>query len=265
MVEPTDDERARFAAARQQWPDVELAASVFAAALRRHSECGEHVGDLYLATACAHGVETATRAFDRAFGSLVLKQAARLDAGDCSPEEFKQRVWSRLMLAAADRPPKLAEYSGTGPLKAWLAIVVSRMIVDAQRESSGRKPAPALEGLPTDLELDYLKRHYEGEFEAALTAAAAELSVRERNVLAHTIVDGLEQAEVAAIYGVHPSTASRWIAQARESLLRNTRRALMDKLGVGRKEVESILRLIHSRMDVTLGPLLRPVEGEKSS
>ena len=244
-----------LARARAAWPGVELSEELFAEALPRCT--GEHVDDFYLATACVHGIDAATKAFDRAFAPAVLQQARRLGVSDCTPEELRQRVWAKLLLAEGDRPPRLAEYAGTGPLAAWLAVVVARMVVDLQRKASGRAPAPAVEGLEADLELDYLKRHYGAEFESALAAAASELTVRERNVLAHTIVDGLEQAEVAAIYGVHQSTASRWIAKARESLLRATRRHLMQRLGVSGTEVDSILRLIQSRMDITLGPLLK--------
>ncbi len=58
--------------------------------------------------------------------------------------------------------------------------------------------------------------------------------------------------EIGAVYGVHGATAARWIAAARETLVRTIRTTFAERLQISKQELESVLRLIESTAQVTL-------------
>lgn len=62
--------------------------------------------------------------------------------------------------------------------------------------------------------------------------------------------------ELGRIYRVHASTVSRWLAQAREAILLDTRKKLAAALAQSEGQVESLLGLTHS-LEVSLNTLLR--------
>ena len=103
-----------------------------------------------------------------------------------------------------------------------------------------------------DPELDYLKKHYRAEFGAAFEAAVADLAPRARNHLRHLFVERLTIDQLAALYGVHRSTAARRLATARDALLQATRKQLVDRLQVESGEVDSIMRLIDSHIELSV-------------
>jgi RNA polymerase sigma-70 factor (ECF subfamily) len=67
---------------------------------------------------------------------------------------------------------------------------------------------------------------------------------------------GLTVDELAPSFGVHRATVARWLAAARERLLTETRAGLRERLGVGDATVDSILRELRGRVDVTVTRLL---------
>jgi RNA polymerase sigma-70 factor (ECF subfamily) len=79
--------------------------------------------------------------------------------------------------------------------------------------------------------------------------------VRDKNVLRYVVLDGLTGEEVARIHRVDRSTISRWLAKARQRLLQGTRRRLIARLRIDRQRFDSLMGLIASRLDVSLGDL----------
>jgi RNA polymerase sigma-70 factor (ECF subfamily) len=103
-----------------------------------------------------------------------------------------------------------------------------------------------------DPRLDDLRRRYRGDFAAAFRAALAALPVRERNLLRQHHMDGLTIDQLAGLYRVHRATAARWVARARTTLSGETRRRLMERLGVATQDADSIIRLVRSQLDLSL-------------
>jgi RNA polymerase sigma-70 factor (ECF subfamily) len=64
-------------------------------------------------------------------------------------------------------------------------------------------------------------------------------------------LDGATIDEIAAVYEVHRSSAARWIAESRAAILEHTRRLLQERLKGTASEIESILRLVDSRLDIS--------------
>jgi RNA polymerase sigma-70 factor (ECF subfamily) len=137
------------------------------------------------------------------------------------------------------------------------------MIVDLVRQRAGDREvqmdAEALGAIPSpgdDPELDYIQRVYKTEFRDALQTAFGRLSPRERNLLRHQVLHGLNIDQVGALYRVHRTTAFRWIEKARRSLLVRTREALKERLHVGSGEFLSIMRVVQGDLDVSVRRLL---------
>lgn len=58
------------------------------------------------------------------------------------------------------------------------------------------------------------------------------------------------------LYGVHRATAARWLADARAALGDAIRGELAGRLRIAASEVDSIVRLVQSRVDMSLDRLL---------
>jgi RNA polymerase sigma-70 factor, ECF subfamily len=219
--------------------------------------------DLYLACACAAGQDRALHLFDAEYGRDIDLAIARSGNVNLGKDEFRQLLRDKLFVARGDRPPKIADYAGRGDLRSWVRVTALRMIVDIVRQNNAGKEisveAEMLGAMPApneDPELDYIQRVYKSEFKDALQSAFGSLTPRERNLLRHQVIHGLNIDQVGAIYRVHRTTAFRWIEKARKSLLRETRSALMSRLRVGSGEFQSIMRVVQGDLDVSVRRLL---------
>jgi RNA polymerase sigma-70 factor (ECF subfamily) len=217
-----------------------------------------HLNDLYVAHECIRHEPRAIRLFESAYFAAVDDVVAELRLQAPQADEVKQVLWERLFMPSkTGRPPALVTYSGQGPLRAWIRVSAVR---EAYRILDAQKKWQQLEGdrlarvasVEDDPELQYLKGRYREEFRAAFAAGMADLDARQRNVLRHYHLDGMTIDQIGALYRVHRATAFRWLERARKTVLRSTRKALCEQLNVSRREVASIMRLIESRLDVSV-------------
>jgi RNA polymerase sigma-70 factor (ECF subfamily) len=107
-----------------------------------------------------------------------------------------------------------------------------------------------------DPELSYLKAVYRSAFREAFAAAIASCDAEARTLLRQHLVDGLTIDELGPMYGVHRATAARRLNDAREALLARVRREFAERARVTDREMNSVLRLVESRLGVTLKRLL---------
>lgn len=220
-------------------------------------------GDLYLAYGCAAGETLALEAFEVEFGRDIDLAIARSGNVNLAKDEFRQLVRNKLFVAAPGRRPKIADYAGRGDLRSWVRVTALRMIVDLVRQHAGDREVPleaeALSAIPSpgdDPELDYIQRVFKTEFREALQTAFARLTPRERNLLRHQVLHGLNIDQVGALYRVHRTTAFRWIEKARRSLLQHARDALKQRLHVQSGEFLSIMRVVQGDLEVSVRRLL---------
>jgi RNA polymerase sigma-70 factor (ECF subfamily) len=103
-----------------------------------------------------------------------------------------------------------------------------------------------------DPEIEYMKRTYAQQFRAAFGEALAKLGAREQTLLRYHHVDGLNIDEIGAIYRIHRVTAFRWIEKAKELLARSTLEILRGRLQLPANELDSVLRMIRSQLDLSL-------------
>ncbi len=252
------------------WPGLQVSQEQLAAHLKQlladdadlDSALDElKVDELYLACACALGEDRAIAAFEEHFLPQVAGYIARVTRDRGEVEELRQRLREKLFVtASAAERPKICEYGGRGPLGAWLRVVALRMALDLKRRGQPLGGTEIDENLRTpalDPELAYLKAHYSEEFREAFEATLAELATDERNLLKLHYLDGLNIDELGVAYHVHRSTAARRVAQARTRILDETRRRLSERSGLKGQELDSLLGLVRSQLDVSISRFLK--------
>jgi RNA polymerase sigma-70 factor (ECF subfamily) len=112
-----------------------------------------------------------------------------------------------------------------------------------------------------DPELDYLKTRCKDDFREAFVHALGSLTTDERNALRLHHLDGLTLDETAAVCQVGRATAARWLANARARILRETERRLTARLALEGRDVDSMLRLVQSQLDVSIRRHLGEITG----
>jgi RNA polymerase sigma-70 factor (ECF subfamily) len=261
---------ARRAQAEARWPKVTLSpeplAIAWAKAIGSAPDAAAalsrlHTDDLWLVAAVLAGDAPAIAVLDAEAIEPIGRVLSHMQPSGELVDEVKQLVRTKLLLPDGDRPPRVAEFSGRGELRSWVGVIATREALSLLRKNA-KTSTPVddvLLAMPSPLtgpELGFLKERYRDEFRTAFTAALGELAARERNALRHHYVHGLTIDQIATMYGVHRSNAARRIAKARDELLSGTRRRLVLGLNVDRVEFESIMRLIESRIDVSIQRML---------
>jgi RNA polymerase sigma-70 factor (ECF subfamily) len=217
-----------------------------------------HTGDLYLACACAAGEPAAASAFRRCIvdnldQAVVPAAADRLD-------EVRQLLVEK-MLVSAEGPPRITGYRGRGALHAWARVSAARIALTLSRSKSRPEvladlTLDAVSPLPSP-EMAHLKATYRAELKQSIESATASLSVRERNLLRHSLLDGLTIDDLAELYGVHRATTARWVTAAREALAAATKRDLCNRLGLKKSELDSLYQLVDSQFELSWGAFRR--------
>ncbi|MFH0899035.1 MAG: sigma-70 family RNA polymerase sigma factor [Pseudomonadota bacterium] len=220
-----------------------------------------HAADLYLAWACLHDEPSAISAFEQRLAPGMLSALRRLGGSKPLMDDVIHGLQERLLVGEKGAPPLIREYGGRGPLRNWLRSIAVREGARAQRLARREQPTPegelqllVVQG--EDPELLLLKQTYAPQFSAAFGEALAQLSCRQRNILRHQVVDGLSIDEIGALYHVHRATAARWLADCRQILFDTTLQLLMNRLGADQSAMESIVRLVHSQLEISVARLL---------
>jgi RNA polymerase sigma-70 factor (ECF subfamily) len=259
--------RRYFDAGTRAWPRVTLAFAAFEAHFARHAGGGgspseDHAADLFLACACAEGVATALASLERELMPEVGRAVASVDPSHAFVEEALQILRERLLVRRAGRSAKIADYAGRASLKSWLRTVAVRTAL-SQRRRRGEQGRPAFSST-ADLridtggpEVDYVRARYRPAFEKALRDAIARLPSQQRLLLRLHVSNRVGIDRLATMYGIGRSTAARWVADARASLLRAARRELQAALHITASECDSLAGEMHDHLEVSLASLLR--------
>lgn len=260
---------AAISTAHERWPRLAIPELEFVRHIAAHLPLEDalhaltqlRAADLYLAFACARGDAAAIEEFEAAtFHDVDLAGAtARATADQIA--ETKAHLRLVLFVGRADRPPATAEYAGRGDLRGWVRVSALRHLLRIQarnRRELALDDGALLEALSPadDPELDYLRALYRDAFRDAFRRAVSVLETREKSLLRYQLVEGLSIDAIGAIHGVHRATAARWLVAARDALAAHTRQFLGVALGANSSDIESIVRLLRSRVDVSLERLI---------
>src|SRR5262245_6824044 len=218
------------------------------------------VEDLYLAFACSRGDSKALAAFEREMRKDLEAAFAKLRVPPSRRDDARQQLWEKLFVGPPH--PRILDYSGIGRLRFWFRVTVLRGLLDdlrAEKRSIEVLSDDVVLGTPaagSDPEIEHLKKVYRGEVAAAFEETIRGLSPEDRNVLRSYYARQMSIDEIGAAFGIHRATAARRVNGARERLLTETRRRLSEKLALKSGDLDSMFRLIESRLHISVGRLL---------
>lgn len=253
--------------ARRAWPDVgAIAADRFAAELHRRlgpdltvAELAELcTDDVYLAIACLAGDPRAGEHLERCLDE-VGHAARKLRATDEQAAEMRGHLRSVLFTVDADRRAGLDTYTGRGNLRGYIKVIATRELIRVINRGRKEQPIePLLERLELERapELSMLRAQHGTAIAQALRTALAALPDRDRALLRYSLVDAWSVAQIGELYGVHKATAARWVAAARDALGDRLRSEVAAQVGITPGEVDSLIALVRSRIDVSLERIL---------
>ncbi len=264
--------------ARRTWNGVEVGIDVFRAFLATKQQDENvfdpedpsltHSVDLYLALACARGDANACRALEAGFLRNSKRWIHRMRLSDDEADEMIQLAREKLLVAKDGGDPRISQFSGKGPLGAWIRMVVVRIVLDEiGRRNQGTE---MLAGLAReteemdDAELGELRRKHAPDFKKAFEAALSEMTIEDRNLLRMHFFDGSSIDALALTFGIHRATAARRVLRAKAELFQRTREHLATRLNLGLTEAESLLRDVIPAADLSLNRIFRVDEPSKS-
>jgi len=283
------DFEAEWAAARAAWPGIDVPLEdfrVYVAAKKGNAKSDSAHGpdiegapangtekafpwaprthDLYLACACSRRDSAAIAAFERAYFPEIDIAARRFRGRVQVPvDELRQIVRHQLFVPDPGAPPRIALYSGRGDLRSWFRVTVSRLILKLHTRAQPELPFDQnllvyLLGPEEPTCQDFPKEEYKTEFRRALAESFAGLTPRDRTLLRYAFGEELTVEMIGGLYGVHKSTASRWVTQAHEKLLSAVRAMLVERLGISESEYASVLLGIRDSLELSLERYLKP-------
>jgi RNA polymerase sigma-70 factor, ECF subfamily len=218
--------------------------------------------DLAMACACAAGHADAIALFEAEFARDLDLAHARGGGHVMPKDEFRQRVRERLFVAVPGRELRIAAYGGRGSLRSWVRVTAARVLIDAARKATP-PDAPANDTRlfdrvadRDDPELDYMRATYGAVVPEAMRVGLATLTARQRNLLRQRYLFDMSTDRLAIMYSVHRATAFRWLEEARVALFAGMRQALGERLKVAEHELDGVIELLASRVDVSVRRLL---------
>jgi RNA polymerase sigma-70 factor, ECF subfamily len=250
--------KCRVTAAQRRYPSVRVDEAAFieflAQRVRRLRQQKDlqvlHVEDLFLVFGCLSSDRRALGFLEQRYLKKLRTHLARAHSSEELAATVLQSLRTRLLISETGGTPKLALYSGQGPLWGWLKVVASRLVVDTLRaqESLGRRRLGD-EGLeswpsPTDVEQEHLQAYYRKPFKHAVEHAVRLLPERDRALLHSTFVEGMTPEYLGRRYGVHRTTIRRWLAAATTRLTSETRGLLAHHLRMETSELDGLVRIL---------------------
>jgi RNA polymerase sigma-70 factor (ECF subfamily) len=195
--------------------------------------------------------------FDREYiariPAYLAKHSARTNA-----DEIRQQMRERLLVARPDAPARIGGYEGRGSLASWVKVATLRAASNVRRaeqpevELADEIPAAAITEVP---ELRVMAGEYRSAFRAAFRAAFAALPAEERTVLRLHFLDGVTVRQLAPMLNVSSATAGRRLLSAQTKLGELVLAELAVAVAVPRADLESAVRAIVSRLDVSLSAM----------
>jgi|SRR5579864_509699 len=227
-----------------------------------------HLGDLYLATACAQyspgyndnnggrsseHASAAWKILETTYRGFVCDLVRFFYRPGFVSQDLADNIIADLFLPDRSGAGRIASYDGRSSLSTWLRVIVCNRSINAQRCSANAKStdiqpempdAPALESI----EMTLRARRYRVALEDSLGSACRKLTPRERLVLLWRYEDGLQLGQIAKLLGIHQSNVTRQLERMQSKLRDDVITALSTKHGLSRSAIKECLE------DVTENP-----------
>jgi RNA polymerase sigma-70 factor (ECF subfamily) len=213
-----------------------------------------------LAAACGLGEQNAIVELLAAHGRMMRMTASNVLRDGDAIDECLQRVRVRLFVGDA-RGPRIRAFVPGGTLRGWLQTVTMREALMQLRSTPNDKHADedelASRMSTGDSELDMLKQRYGAELREAFQRAIENVHPNDRRLLREHILEEHSIDDLAERHGISRATAARWVIRARDAVAELVRQDLKAKFQMDTPELESVLRLVRSQVDLSVSTQLR--------
>jgi RNA polymerase sigma-70 factor (ECF subfamily) len=228
----------------------------------------EKAADMFLARACGQGSSSAVQRFEDEYIRRIPAMLSHMKLSASMLDEVVQEVRMKLLVASKGQPPKIAGYAKRGKLDGLVQVVATRTAISMLRKNKPAAGEEELLKLPDPAYapgLSYMKENYREAFGDCFELAVKGLSSRDRNLLRLHLLDKVTLEQLATMYSVHRATVVRWISKVREDLFARTRELLSKRLKIGSHEFESLMKLIESRLDLSVRRMLQSQESSTAA
>jgi RNA polymerase sigma-70 factor len=211
------------------------------------------VTEVELVARCLDGEPSALSTFED--GVLRQARAHLAERGFAAGaiEEAIQRARTKLLVERG-----LESFRGRGSLATFVRTAVVRLAIDGYRKTARDVELSDLLAAPSaDPELEYMRKLYAEHLVGAMRDAWARLATHERFLLALRIYEAMSIDDVARMYQISRTSATRRSAAARSALIAHTRTCLRERLAVNNETLDSILRIVTTSVQL---PLDEPLE-----
>jgi len=256
--------------ARASMPEIQVSEADLVAFLKSRSGFQRPLKDLRIAElclvrACAASGDAAIRLFESRYFDQVPAVVSAFARHGLSADDLRQHLREMLFVPTESGLAKVIEFEGRGSLRSWVRAVLMRAALNLTRGRREVSDAAALvdaAALSEDVELGARKRVYAQEFSAAFARACARLAPRDLTMLRQYYLDGLGLEALGRLWNLHVANISRRLAKTRSALAQCTREELKAALQLDDGDVESVLRLIASKLDVRLSLITAAEQSE---
>lgn len=225
--------------------------------------------ELALARAMASGDAAALREFEVRYLAPVRPTLRAMAISDADIADIEQSVRIKLLVAEEGEPARLLAYAGHGKLGGLVRVAAVREALGLLRKRKTVTSDDWLDELSSpddDPALVQLKAQHRTAFKTAFEEAVRRLEPREHTLLRLHLVRHQSIDQIGAVYGIHRTTAARWIEAAKRSLRTLTNKILAEQFELRGADLERVVALIESRIELSIDRLLatsaRPPEGE---
>lgn len=257
---------ALWAQGRAAWPELALDVEAFVAwaSARLTPDIDPaklNAPDLFLVAAALLDVPKAARSFIE--GPLAESESA---AGRILPDpvaraELMQELAVHLLTPGdSGVDPRLGQYDGRAPLRAWLRMTAARRALNKTRGKTKHVEFDQVafdKASDHDPELSVLRRAHRGEIGAIFREAIAAIAPEDRTLLRLHYVQGSTLAELAAVRRVSKTSMHRQLDTVRDALFERITALVKQRLRLDASQQGSMLRLFQSDLRQALGELLK--------
>jgi RNA polymerase sigma-70 factor, ECF subfamily len=221
-----------------------------------------HATDLYLACGCALGLDAARCQFAEKYLSRIDSYLKRFQDSAIRPDDVRREVEDTLLFGRKDSRARIGQYSGRGPLENFVATAARNAaltLLRAQKHGASDEFNALASQLvsPPEGSESFVAARYEAVVRDALRDALVRLDRRQRTIVRLHLVQGVSQTQIARMLKVNQSTVSRSLDQAVQEIYRQIRSRLRELEGMNESEMQSIIRDVRSRIDLSLSRILR--------
>ena len=174
-----------------------------------------HSRDLYLATCCAHALNSAWQRFEKQYQRYIDDLVRCLARNALQAADVGEGLLVDLFLPDRSGQSRIASYDGRSSLATWLHVIVTHRVANERvrkwntMERPGEMPEVADRTTVGEIEADLRAERYGPAIDEALRRACDALAEPERQMLIWRYQRGLLLDEIGRMLSIHPSTVCR--------------------------------------------------------